>query len=254
MNMPLKMYELSRLGLELFLPPLYRQVRLGLEKEVRRFGSPPRLLDVGGRKSPYTIGIRGDVTILDLPRESELQEELGLGINDEVIAQTQRRRSNIRSVRIGDMTRSGLRSESFDIVVAVEVLEHVEEDNRFVSEVSRVLKPEGSFLMTTPNGDWVENKNPDHKRHYLKMQLSGLLEKHFEDVTAKYAIAGGRFRKMGLRPWSVRRPVRTLGSIFGNAVNTVQSSNGGIGERKEDTHHLFAVARKPRRRSEGNGR
>ena len=82
-------------------------------------------------------------------------------------------------------------------MVSVEVLEHVEEDDLFVKEVSRVLKPGGVFIMTTPNGDWVENKNPDHKRHYKRNQLDTLLNKYFEDVSVEYAIVGGKFRKSG---------------------------------------------------------
>ena len=42
-------------------------------------------------------------------------------------------------------------SQSFDIVVAVEVTEHVTDHTRFFSEVFRILKPGGRFYATTPN-------------------------------------------------------------------------------------------------------
>ena len=40
---------------------------------------------------------------------------------------------------------------SFDGVVCVEVLEHIDGHERLFREVSRVLKPGGVFLFTTPN-------------------------------------------------------------------------------------------------------
>ena len=242
--MSLKVYELARNSLEPFLPPLYKQVRSRLRDEVNRYASPPVILDVGGRKSPYTIGIKGSITIIDLPRNTELQAALHLGINEKIVGDLKRRRSNVEQFIFGDMTNSDLQSESFDLVVSVEVLEHVEADEKFVGEVARVLKPGGRFIMTTPNGDFVQNRNPDHKRHYKKEQLSELLNRHFQKVDIEYAIAGGYYRKLGLRSWSVSRPIQTVSSIFGNLVNSVQSSDKNIGKKAHGTHHLFAVAQK----------
>ncbi len=240
----MKLYETGRLMLEPVLPPLYKHVRARLNRLVRGFSSMPRVLDVGGRKSPYTIGLPARITVIDLPRNSEVQEQLHLGLNDRIISQVKQRRSNVESVILGDMTDSDLPDASFDLVVSVEVIEHVEADAKFVSEIARVLKPGGTFLLTTPNGDWVENKNPDHKRHYHKTELQRLLEESFSDVQIDYAIAGGRYRKMGLRSWSVTNPTTVAMSIFGNIVNSIQSSEKKLREKAAGTHHLIAVAKK----------
>lgn len=242
--MTLKLYEVTRLSLEPFLPPLYRHVRIKLNEQVKKHTSTPKILDVGGRKSPYTIGIPAEITVIDLPRDSEIQQQLNLGINDKVIDQTINRRSNVNEMIFGDMTRCELPSNSYDIAVSVEVLEHVEEDDLFVEQVFRVLKPGGVFIMTTPNGDWVENKNPDHKRHYKRVELDNLLNRYFDDVSVDYAIVGGKFRKSGLKPWSLNHPITTASSIVGNVVNTIQSSSEQIKDRSEGTHHLIAVAKK----------
>jgi SAM-dependent methyltransferase len=174
-------------------------------------------------------------------------------MNKTIVDQLQQKRSNIDEFVFGDMTKSDLEHESFDLVVSVEVLEHVEEDEKFVSEVCRVLKPGGKFIMTTPNGDYVENHNPDHKRHYKRSQLVELLSKHFENVNVEYAIAGGYYRKLGLRSWSARRPVQTAMSAFGNVVNSFQSSASQIGTRAMGTHHLIASAEKPRTKTGATG-
>jgi len=41
--------------------------------------------------------------------------------------------------------------ESFDVVVAGEVIEHMTDPDEFLQEVARVLKPHGHFILTTPN-------------------------------------------------------------------------------------------------------
>ena len=41
----------------------------------------------------------------------------------------------------------------FDCIVSIDVLEHLEEDQAFLKEMKRVLKPNGRAVVTVPNGD-----------------------------------------------------------------------------------------------------
>jgi SAM-dependent methyltransferase len=234
-------FEIAYLAAEPFLLPLHRQFRKRLLRTAR-FAPTTEILDVGGRKSHYTVGVPARITVTDLPRESSVQQMLNLGITPAIAAKTRARRSNIRDVRFDDMTRSLLQDASFDFALAVEVLEHVAEDARFVSEVHRVLKPGGAFLMTTPNGDAVANTNPDHKRHYTRERLRQLLASEFDRVEVRYAIRGGRFRSLGLRSWSAKHPVRTLLSMAGNVLNGIESARTGVDEDRDRTRHLMAIA------------
>jgi len=227
-----------------FLPALYGQVRRRLRGLVRRFGPHCEVLDVGGRKSPYSIGVGARVTISDLPRISETQKQLNLGVTGKMVHQTLARRSNVRAIIFDDMTHSHLPDNSFDCVVSVEVLEHVTEDQRFVHEVARVLRPGGVFLMTTPNGEFVPNHNPDHKRHYRRDQLAAVLTQAFDDVDVEYGVQAGRWAALGYRSWSLKRPLRTLLSMLGNLINGVLSSRAALKQQSHGTCHLIAVAAK----------
>jgi SAM-dependent methyltransferase len=239
-------FEIAYRCAEPFLPPLYGIVRRRLISFARESAPRvPEILDVGGRKSHYTIGVPARITVTDVPRESSTQTKLNLGLTDSMIAVTKNRRTNLGAIIFDDMTASKLQDDSFDCVVAVEVLEHVEQDRAFLCHVRRVLRSGGMFLMTTPNGD--NNPvpyNPDHKRHYTRASLQGLLEEFFADVSVKYAVVGGRARSLGLRPWSVKRPIQTLASMGGNLVNAGLSALPRVSERALGTKHLVATARR----------
>lgn len=239
----MKRFELAYLCLEPFLPPLQGTVRRRLLEFTKSHASPD-VLDVGGRKSHYTIGVPGRITITDLERTTAQQSDLNLGVTPQMIAQTFARRSNVHRVLVDDMTQSSLPDNAFDCVVAVEVLEHVEQDFAFVQEVYRVLKPGGVFLLSTPNGDWVKLSNPDHKRHYLREELRLLLSRCFVGVEVDYAIQGGFFRRLGLRPWSKTHPVRTAVSMLSNVGNRIQSARPSVKNQPEGTRHLIATATK----------
>ncbi|MFN0084907.1 MAG: class I SAM-dependent methyltransferase [Blastocatellia bacterium] len=240
----MKPFERAYLLLETLLPPLHHRMRRDLLRLAGKAGGTPEILDVGGRKSHCTIGVPGWITISDLPRRTEMQERLNLGVTPSMSGLLLRNRSNIRAVVLDDMTRSELPDNSFDCVLAIEVLEHVEEDDRFVAHAHRVLRPGGWFLMSTPNGDFLRNRNPDHKRHYTRAQLTALLAKRFAEVEVEYAIAGGGYRKLGLHAWSPRRPLRTVMSMLGNVINRAQSTDARLRDQARGTHHLIARARK----------
>lgn len=77
---------------------------------------------------------------------------------------------------------------SFNAVVSFQVIEHIQDDDHFVAEVHRVLKPGGTAYITTPNREtrlkpgqrpW----NRFHIREYNQDSLAKLLNRYFESVT-----------------------------------------------------------------------
>lgn len=201
------------------------------------------VLDIGGRRSPYTLGLEARVTITELPRATELQEKLNLGLTEKLVQELQLKRRNVKAVIFDDMTSSTLPDASFDVAIAVEVLEHVENDRQFVENVYRVLKPEGYFILTTPNGENVPNTNPDHKRHYTQKQLSELLLQSFENATVEFSTLQGLILYIALR--SPRRFWYAAPAIYlSRLISHIRSSRAKLGNQPDKTVKLFAVAQK----------
>ena len=78
---------------------------------------------------------------------------------------------------------------SFDTIVTFQVIEHVKDDEGFIKEMHRVLKPGGKALITTPNIKMTLSRNPWHEREYTGDQLKQLCQKYFNKVEMK-GIAG----------------------------------------------------------------
>lgn len=79
----------------------------------------------------------------------------------------------------------GLADNAYDSVVSFQVIEHIQDDATFLSEIKRVLKPGGIALLTTPNRKMSLSRNPWHIREYLPRELENLARKYFSDVTMK---------------------------------------------------------------------
>jgi 2-polyprenyl-3-methyl-5-hydroxy-6-metoxy-1,4-benzoquinol methylase len=78
---------------------------------------------------------------------------------------------------------TGIPDNTYDRVVTFQVIEHIEEDDLFVKEIHRVLKPGGVAIITTPNIKMSLTRNPWHVREYTRMELETLLSKYFSKVT-----------------------------------------------------------------------
>ncbi len=83
----------------------------------------------------------------------------------------------------------GIADNSFDTVISFQVIEHVKEDEKFLEEIHRVLKPGGRAIITTPNIKMTLTRNPWHEREYTNQELKNLAEKTFSSVEMK-GIAG----------------------------------------------------------------
>ncbi|MCK7589890.1 class I SAM-dependent methyltransferase [Subsaxibacter sp. CAU 1640] len=233
------------------MPVHLQTVRSDIKKLVKKDIKSLRnlhILDVGGRKSPYSVGIDADFTLMDIPQEGGTKTELNLGFTEAILSTIQKKRSNIKDLIIQDMTACTLRDSSYDAVVCVEVIEHVEADTIFVENISKVIKPGGWAYFTTPNGDYIKNeginRNLDHIRHYTKDQLKALLSHYFHKVDVHYAVKTGKYRLNGLKGFKKNNPAGVIKAMASNVINKFQSKN--LDDVPVETAHLVAIAYKLR--------
>ena len=73
--------------------------------------------------------------------------------------------------------------DQFDTVICFQVIEHIQNDLRLLSEIKRVLKPGGILYLTTPNRLTSFTRNPFHVREYLPDEMIHLINLFFDEAT-----------------------------------------------------------------------
>lgn len=91
---------------------------------------------------------------------------------------------NIKSVRfkVEDLTKLSFKKEVFDAVFCFEVLEHIPKDTKAFSEIARVLKKGGTFLLSVPARGVISRINQESKDHvregYSLDEIRGMCKKN----------------------------------------------------------------------------
>jgi len=178
-----------------------------LEGAVER--KPSRILNVGAGTGEDISVIRefGEVYVLD-----SLPEALDMvpgGMSAEK--------------RVGDVTAMDYPGEWFDVAVAFDLLEHVDNDARAVKEIHRVLRPGGTFVFTVPAFNFLfsaHDRRLGHRRRYSKGSLSSILS-DFRSVKMGYwmsalfpPLAALRLLAKGERKGSFPRLPSLLNGLF----------------------------------------
>ncbi|MGH6956208.1 MAG: class I SAM-dependent methyltransferase [Caulobacteraceae bacterium] len=131
-----------------------------------RLPKPARILEAGcgpgGNLS--MLGRFGSVTALEPDEASRAYAAEHFGVKVE-----------------GGLLPDGLpfEAESFDLVCAFDVIEHVEEDAASVAALARLIRPGGYFAATVPAQPWMWSRHDElhhHKRRYRMAPFRGLFE------------------------------------------------------------------------------
>ena len=69
----------------------------------------------------------------------------------------------------------------FDVVVSFETIEHINEYEKYLEEIKRVLKPRGIFICSTPNIKYTQHPY-FHVKEFYPEEFFSLLEKHFGNI------------------------------------------------------------------------
>lgn len=112
-------------------------------------------------------------------------------------------RSEEENIIKGDMEKYRF-NEKFDLIVAGDVLEHVKNQNLFLLNIRHHLKPDGIFILSTPNTKWPTvflKPNKTHNLWHDKYTLSHVLEEcKFEIVSIEYYYGNKNHYNFFVRP------------------------------------------------------
>jgi len=121
----------------------------------------------------------------------------GLDASDWAIEHMQKKEIKIQKFFFDGKTKLPFEKDFFDIVIAGEIIEHIFDTDFFLEEISRVLKPGGRLLISTPNiaslgrrllllfgANPITEVSPNeansvgHIRYFTRETLKNILAKH----------------------------------------------------------------------------
>lgn len=136
----------------------------------------------------------------------------------------------------GELFAANFQENSFDVVAAVEILEHISEPAKFLKEVFRILRPGGLFFATTPHGagasakllaaNWTCVAPPEHLHLFSFKGMKYLLkEAGFEQAEVL---------TQGVNPFEIIHELRSKSSFLQNQ----KTSNNKKFSRVETSYEL----------------
>jgi len=156
---------------------------LALVKKLSLDGA--KILDVGCGPGHYTKKL------------SNFGKVTGLDLSEEAIKVAKSKYSRIQFIA-GNLYDYPFPADAFDIVVAQEVFDHVEDQTAFLNRVERLLKPQGYLILSCTNRfvlvrGGFPDLGPDHIKKYLtKKELRDLLRRNFRVLQIHSLIPLGR--------------------------------------------------------------
>jgi SAM-dependent methyltransferase len=119
-----------------------------------------------------------------------------------------------------------LEDDSFDLVAATDVIEHVAPEQQALRELRRVTVPGGVLLLTVPAYMWLwseEDVNLHHHRRYTKRRLRrAVSEAGWEPLTATY------FNSLLLPAIALAKKLRPSGGEGGDLDRTPAALDGPL--------------------------
>ena len=119
----------------------------------------------------------------ELQKQKNIQAT-GIDISERAIQQC--KKQNIPNVKLMDGAKTTFAKNTFDVILASDVLEHIKEDDKAVQNWQRILKPGGTLLVFVPACPSLWSKHDEinhHYRRYTKKQLVNQLNKAGLTVT-----------------------------------------------------------------------
>jgi len=152
------------------------------------------LVETSNVKKILEVGC-GEGYIIKHLREKFNVNIIGMDISNDILEIARSMNPNLKFF-LGDIYKLGFKDDSFDMVLILEVLEHLKYPNRALEEIKRVSKE--YVIVSVPNEPiframnilrlkYLQNwgNTPGHVNNWNKKDFITLLEKHFEILELK---------------------------------------------------------------------
>ncbi|MDA2935960.1 class I SAM-dependent methyltransferase [Patescibacteria group bacterium AH-259-L05] len=152
-----------------------------LSSLLRRFlkNNENQILEIG-------CGTGGNLEVL-----SRWGKVTGLDISEEALNFCRKRGFN--NLILSTAERINVSDKTFDLVVAMDVLEHIENDKKAIKETWRILKPGGYFLATVPAYQFLWSEHDEvlhhHRRYLFSSFLNKMQDAGFDIIKMSYIIS-----------------------------------------------------------------
>jgi O-antigen biosynthesis protein len=118
--------------------------------------------------------------------ESGASSVVGVDIAQEAIDAASTQPADGLSFMLGDMLALPLPDASVEMVVCFEAIEHVQDQDRALDELRRVLTRDGWLAISSPNRDVYEEGNPYHTHEFTPDELRAALSQRFANVSLEH--------------------------------------------------------------------
>ena len=113
------------------------------------------------------------------------QEVVGVDISQDAIDHAQKKYSSKNlCFQVGSVLNIPFEPEVFDVVVSFETIEHISDHRKMISEIKRVLKPDGVLIISTPEkavySDQANYSNPYHEKELYEEEFVQIISEQFQ--------------------------------------------------------------------------
>lgn len=153
---------------------------------------------------------------------------------------------NHSEVKISCEGKLPLESDSFNVVLSSQVLEHVPDVSLYLSECNRILEQNGTLILST-HGYWMYHPHPGDYWRWTKAGLKKVIEEHGFKVVENYGLMNlGASGLQLFQDWlgpriSKKMKVRT---IFYYLISSLQLLIDRKRMNNEDAAYYVVVAKK----------
>jgi len=187
---------------------------VGYEQQVRS-KSVLEMLDVKPLDFVLDLGCGNGRDLIELSNQN-FDNFLGIDISPEMISEAKKelvlRKIDAKKVQVGSATNLYFPDNTFDKIIASEVIEHIPDYGKAITEMRRVLKNNGYLIITTPNrNSWY---GIDNFVYRLVLKVFNRENKHPYDEWKNFSELKKLLESTGFKILEVRGACYIPGFLF----------------------------------------